>query len=370
MKIEFVCRFQKSIQPYVSGAVQPRVSQQISGHLVNFEVGRETHSQLLLERYSHVILSNGLMILCILAYSQRFREACTKLNPWEWSSVSHRLGANISSLEYFAKVRGLQWVRLLTCDAGVATWAIQNPEFVQQTLDVGRDHPHSWIIPGSGNMLMRATFRGQAQIPVERNIYSALTFSLHPKPSNWPVKWPYPTDPTTRRPFTKCRLCYSSNNIKCDCDPTTHPLVLRPLVELQLYGAKGVGVRALQYIKEHDILDEHVGELIPSTAPRDDEFGCHLDVEPRKNRAPQVVAQISSKVYGNWTRYINHSCNASTLFELAVIGDKLRVLVVATRDIDIFEEITLDYGDGYFDKVAGLVCRCEEKTCRYVSCSG
>ena len=301
-------------------------------------------------------------MLCILAHSQHFREGCIELNPREWSFFRLQLEANHFSLEYFAKVRGLQWVNLLTRNVALATWANQNPDCIHQALDVDRDHPHSWIVPCPGEPLLRS-FHKRLQVPINRNIYIASTFGLYPKPPNWPSNWSYPMDPTTRRSRTKCRLCHSTYEVQCYCDPTTHSLVIHPLVELRQYGQKGVGVRALQYIKNNDLLEEHVGELIPKTAPQDNKFGCDLDIEPRNGGKQTIVAQISSQVVGNWTRFLNHSCNASTLFELTTIEDKLRVMVVAARDIHIFEEITLDYGDRYFND--GLVCRCGEKTCRY-----
>ena len=305
-------------------------------------------------------------MLCILSYSQHFRENCNELNLEEWSSFRIQLEANYLSLEYFAKVRGLQWLNLLTRDAALATWVNQNPDCVGETLYLDWDHPHSWVVPRPGNHLSRS-FNWRDQSPISRNVYAASTFERYPKPSSWPSSWSYPMDPTTRRPRTKCRLCHSNYGVRCECDPTTHSLVVRPLVELQHYGGKGIGVRALQYIKTNDILQEHVGELIPKTAPQDNEFGVDLDIEPQ-NGAKRIVAQISCRVAGNWTRFVNHSCNASTVFELTTIGDKLRVMVVATRDIGMFEEITLDYGDAYFND--GLVCLCGERTCRYRGSTG
>ena len=37
---------------------------------------------------------------------------------------------------------------------------------------------------------------------------------------------------------------------------------------------------------------------------------------------------ISAKKVGNWTRFINHSCRAST-----TVGDRVRIMVVARRDV-------------------------------------
>jgi len=72
---------------------------------------------------------------------------------------------------------------------------------------------------------------------------------------------------------------------------------------------------------------------------------------------------ISSKYMGNWTRYMSHSCEANTKFVTVAIGGRYRVMVVAERDIEIFEEVTVDYGDDYFK--GQQECFCGEPRCRF-----
>ena len=65
---------------------------------------------------------------------------------------------------------------------------------------------------------------------------------------------------------------------------------------------------------------------------------------------------IDGSSRANVARYINHSCvpNAE-----GIVLDG-RVLIHAARDIRADEEITIDYGDEYFDEfIKPLGCKCE-----------
>lgn len=55
---------------------------------------------------------------------------------------------------------------------------------------------------------------------------------------------------------------------------------------------------------------------------------------------------------GNWTRFINHldAEDANCQFESCVFAGKLRILVVAKRDLRMGEELYVDYGPSYFAK--------------------
>ncbi len=73
-----------------------------------------------------------------------------------------------------------------------------------------------------------------------------------------------------------------------------------------------------------------------------------------------MLAAISAKRYGNWTRFINHSCEAGTRFSVVRVGDRWRSVVRATRDVEVFEEVTVDYGEGYW---RGKRCECGSEGC-------
>lgn len=60
---------------------------------------------------------------------------------------------------------------------------------------------------------------------------------------------------------------------------------------------------------------------------------------------------------GNWTRFINHSCDPSGYFDTVEHRGKSLTVYCLERDIQMFEELTVDYGSEYFiDR--GLKCLC------------
>ena len=70
-----------------------------------------------------------------------------------------------------------------------------------------------------------------------------------------------------------------------------------------------------------------------------------------------------AKHHGNWTRFINHSCRASCDFGAVRLQDNVpRLIVRCIRPLEAFEEITIDYGRGYFEP-AHRFCFCGEANC-------
>ena len=47
-----------------------------------------------------------------------------------------------------------------------------------------------------------------------------------------------------------------------------------------------------------------------------------------------------------------------------MLGKRLRIMMVAKRDVLAFEELTLDYGDDYW---VGRYCLCRTESCRFPS---
>ena len=70
---------------------------------------------------------------------------------------------------------------------------------------------------------------------------------------------------------------------------------------------------------------------------------------------------IDGATYGNTARYVNHSCNPNC--EAMIEGEQ--IFFYALYDIASGEEITIDYGEEYFDefiKPNGCLClSCKEK---------
>ncbi|EYE98349.1 SET domain protein [Aspergillus ruber CBS 135680] len=159
-------------------------------------------------------------------------------------------------------------------------------------------------------------------------------------------------DPTEREEKDgNCWICCQSLDFPCSCLPPDSG----QLVELVDYPKKGIGIRALANFKSGQILGEFIGEIRHWDYEGDPKYNYLITDE-----FLEPVAKISPKRYGNWTRFINHSCDASTKFEVMAIGKRLVVVIQAKREIVMFEEITVHYGDDYWNDQA---CQCGSSEC-------
>ncbi|MCJ1429813.1 hypothetical protein MMC29_007728 [Sticta canariensis] len=295
------------------------------------------------KRYASFAAEHGWMMLSILANSAAFHEAARTLDGRLWFAFNLSIFLNKNSLEYFAKIRGLDWTLAL----------MREPEHAADVADLREaypglepDHPHSYIVPRDSNPVRRPQYNGKIQKNIIGNRYDALSY----RPSARPKK--RPRDPT----IDKRRRCYICNRKSCRCDPSRCEGVLRPLVELAESGNNvGVGIRVLQPIPKNRLLAEYVGEIVPSDGSVDDTYLCRT-----RN------ASVDAQEHGNWTRFINHSCDAHAELSNVVIGNRHRCMVKSIKDVGMFEQLTLDYGDLYWATRASL-CQCGSPNCRFAT---
>ena len=106
-------------------------------------------------------------------------------------------------------------------------------------------------------------------------------------------------------------------------------------------------MRALQEIPAGSILDEYLGEVYPYCYNGDPVYTLEYS-PPGRRRDEPALAVVSARRFGNWTRFINHSCDATAVFSIVTLGGRHRSVVKAVRDIGVFEEVTVDYGVGYW----------------------
>ncbi|KAI9929948.1 hypothetical protein MW887_011758 [Aspergillus wentii] len=272
--------------------------------------------------------------LAICAYSSGFRLA--RREDFEvWEELIEMIWINRTSLNLFARTRALEFRDLLLRNAKHLP-AVRQASEPLRNLAVG--NPHLFYQASTG-FLKVPTYEGVAQVPVKSCIFD-------------PKKWNGEEDPTIR---TKddgcCDLCFSKEI--CSCTITASAA---SLVELSEYQYKGVGVRALGNFKKGCILDEFIGELYPNGYDGDPEYSLLHE----SKSSPKKHCVISPKHLGNWTRFINHSCNPSTVFRKRTIGKRTMMTVETLRDISIFEEITIDYGYGYW---RNRRCACRAPNC-------
>ncbi|KAJ9196071.1 hypothetical protein DTO164E3_6261 [Paecilomyces variotii] len=299
------------------------------------------------ERRSVALVTQlGWKLVAICAHSEAFRRACEEMDRTQWIMLLGEISQNGRSLEIFARSRSLEWRGPLLHHRTRSIYETLTRADIDLTA-IG--HPHHLVRMTDGRVAC-PTYEDKLQEHIDRYIFRS---------SDWPLG---KRDPTTRVPADgECDLCCSRSI--CDC---TVPSLAGDLVEIVQYGEKGIGVRALANFKRDDILGLYLGELRPRDYKHDPIYS--LLQQPKVN-CPGREVIISSKQYGNWTRFINHSCDPSTMFRRRTIGDRICTTVEAIRDISIFEEITVDYGEGYF-AANNTLCLCKTAACRYNSRTG
>ncbi|KAK2604089.1 hypothetical protein N8I77_007047 [Diaporthe amygdali] len=122
------------------------------------------------------------------------------------------------------------------------------------------------------------------------------------------------------------------------------------MVEIRGAGLMGKGIFAKIDIEQDTLLGEYLGELLPLNAPQDnmDAYQFTLD----------NICIITARDYGNWTRYINHSCTPNVRGDDGMYGNRRAITFHALRDISADEQLTFDYGDAYFGNM-GINCQCD-----------
>jgi len=130
---------------------------------------------------------------------------------------------------------------------------------------------------------------------------------------------------------------------------------------------KGYGLRTISTIRKGRFLVEYIGEVIDM-----DELARRNKKYKRDGNIHQYVMSlihgtvIDSTIKGNWARFINHSCEPNCVAEKWLVNGEYRMGIFAKRDLDINEEITIDYRFETFGSVdlANEKCHCGAPTCR------
>lgn len=257
-------------------------------------------------------------------------------------SLINDIQDNKRSVEVYARSRQLEWRGPLLKHTHVDVFGLR--EALEPEMDVGREHPHHLVQMQDGH-LRRPIYQGIKQANLSSNMMSTRYYGSEPNPLLRQEAW------------GECDLCGSTKRCNCRINSMSGDLV-----ELVDYKDKGVGVRVLTDIKKGEILGEYVGVIEPTNRCQDNVYALTQEVRLPGEEEIAAQAHISSAWFGSWTRFINHSCDASAQFKYTLVGDQANTIVRATRDISMFEELTIDYGRNYW---VGRFCRCGSHKCRY-----
>ncbi|KAE9551802.1 hypothetical protein FO519_004973 [Halicephalobus sp. NKZ332] len=128
-------------------------------------------------------------------------------------------------------------------------------------------------------------------------------------------------------------------------------------------GAKGWGIRAEAPIKVGQFIMEYVGEVIDVN-----ETAKRLKRYSKNNHRHHYMmglrngAVIDATTYGNYSRFVNHSCAPNAETQKWIVDKQLRIGFFAVKNIGEGEEIVFDYAFERFGKKA-QECYCGAENC-------
>ncbi len=363
-----------------------------------------------------IIDTLGWAATAICLHSANFRARFLEATDAEdFAERLEQLGLHKESIEFFAKSRQFHWLDetteqeeqdvllrdlncLLTGTAIPRTREISEDEAEYARLDADTriagfpqndadlDHPHEWKLSADSLTALRLTFLPggrAASLQLQRNIEDSIILPEQ----RWTdrKKWLLKEEPRYRAEFDEsCEACDDSGagegkKWKADCQCSLKKLKTRLAADGAYFGGRvelrninpiiGTGVRALQRLPAHSLVAEYVGEIYPlykSQARGRYKNSTYLYCQTRRlpDGGNECAMHIDPSIYGNWTRYINHSCKPKTDFVMYSCGEKILTCVkVRKRTIEFGEEITIDYGKSYFEGQK-LACRCGEDRCK------
>ncbi|KAF2702831.1 SET domain-containing protein [Pleomassaria siparia CBS 279.74] len=159
----------------------------------------------------------------------------------------------------------------------------------------------------------------------------------------------------------ECLHCHQSTDCQCP------PRILRDYVrDWNLFWTDGFRIKATEGIgyglfcnqnegfSRQFAMGQYTGALLPKSASTKNKSDYYGDIPIGKIGA-NTTCYIDGASKGSAFRFLNHSCepNSELVVARCGAGSRRMLVVMATQDIDMGEEITINYGDDYFTD-----CRC------------
>lgn len=316
-------------------------------------LGRATNN----DRIKQFAYRFGWRIFGICAYSDAFQHACFSLSTDDWEALSKIVSTSSRSIEIFARLRRLDWrgpllpwaqyddpTKLQVSGQSPVPYLPGLRRALQPDLNISFEHPHHTVITLT-DTLRRPRYMGRSQQHSDNHIFVA------------------EGEKCVERDYHSCIPCSLCDSpTLCQCRVTVKT---GDLVELREYEGKGVGVRCLTTIKKDDIIGEYIGFVEPEDFSPWTPYTLSQTGWIMRHSAGEfaysVVAEIQPHAIGNWTRFLNHSCDANCEFQTAVVGTRVATIIVAERDIEWGEELTVHYGYEYWDDQG---CPCGSANCQ------
>lgn len=301
-------------------------------------------------QYSRVLLALdrlGWKIFAICAHAEAFRLALDQEGDTTWSIILDTITSEQRCIEIFVRTRGLDWRGPLLPRAG-DNWKGLN-EALAPEINLATEHPHHVIQTLDGH-LRRPVYEGHPQLSMKGSYYNPQSF---PGGANTP-------NPLKREArHGVCQVCNSVDICKCE-----YMYPAGDLIELREYPVTGGGVRALSNFKREDVLGDFNGVLCPQShvEPIYSMQGAMQYQDQNGKSRSEDKCMVDPSRFGSWTRFCSHHCEQCNACCYSFIeGDHATLGVYASKDIKIFNEISINYGPQYWN--ANRPCKCGDEEC-------
>ncbi|KAL2753159.1 hypothetical protein ACRALDRAFT_2044803 [Sodiomyces alcalophilus JCM 7366] len=222
-------------------------------------------------------------------------------------------------------------------------------------------HPHNWVVytDGSEPVPLASTYLdldpGFNFEHVDESVIDVHTWGAED-----PRWMPPPQLSAASAAVYKCTACgmEQDDDLKrnnCYCYPSLFgcPRSCPPVQVFHTRNGKRNGVQALVPFRRGTAIGEFVGLVTNGIK----------DLDVMVNSASGRRYQIWQGTIGNFTRFVNHSCNANAQFQPFVWRGTQRILLIS-KGIEAGKEITVDYSRSYW-RGLDKKCLCGEICCRY-----
>lgn len=222
-------------------------------------------------------------------------------------------------------------------------------------------HPHDWVVYTDGlePVPLASTYLDLDSYfdfkHVDESVIDVNTWGADDP------RWVPPPQPSAASAAVyKCTICgmEQDDDLKrnsCYCYPSLFggPRTYPPVQVFHTSSGKRNGVQALVPFQRGNALGEFVGLVTNGIQ----------DLDVMVSTASGQEYQIWQGTQGNFTRFVNHSCNANAQFQLFVWRGTQRILLIS-KGVRAGKEITVDYSRSYW-RGLDKKCLCGETCCRY-----
>ncbi|VDL72766.1 unnamed protein product [Nippostrongylus brasiliensis] len=186
------------------------------------------------------------------------------------------------------------------------------------------------------------------------NVSEAVIWSLSPIPmvnymhSHVLISIGFAHEASLEWPFVECSAACTCS-LQCGNRVAQKGATI-PIEVFRTCDGRGWVVRALRSIRKGAFIGEYTGELLSDAETARPE---RTDTYFFETRVGERLYTVDARMYGNFTRFINHSCRPNATVGMVVWEAQLEQLshicIFATENIPQGVEITISYGQSWWD---------------------